>query len=149
MELRLVAVLLLVAVLIALVIFSGPKMRTRTRQPDTEPSGPDLNKRVPRPKRKGPLMEIKAEEDRYRTALRVRAQSAFDCTRDVAAKAGAKRYIWRTCADADVCPICSQKNGRRFAFDKIPAGGHPGDCETCSVGYCRCYAEPVIHHRLG
>ena len=154
MEWRLVAFVLRVVAVVAIVLY--PQRRRNSEKdseinesaPSLEPSPKiiDLNRRVPVPKRRGRTpAQIQADETRYNIEMRARSQYAFERIRGQAGLAGSKRYIWRTCGDADVCSTCAKKEGKRFAWDvPPPRGGHPGDCADCSVGFCRCYAEPVL-----
>lgn len=50
---------------------------------------------------------------------------------------GGDYYFWRTVGDARVRPEHVSRNGQRFAYDKPPAGGHPGEAILC-----RCVSEP-------
>ena len=63
----------------------------------------------------------------------------FEEARSEAVAAGSKEYIWRANRDRDVCMRCRRYNGKRFAWNNPPRGGHPG----CAPG-CRCEAEPVM-----
>ena len=50
---------------------------------------------------------------------------------------GIKHYIWRTSQDERVRPSHQELEGERFAWDKPPSEGHPGEPIQC-----RCTAEP-------
>ncbi len=157
MELRLVLFGLLVGIVMA--IYLWPR-RSRENAPQrgseaaTSRSGAegspdllsvDLNRRVPVPKRRGKSNAQRAADDgKYSEQLRLKSRAAFAQTRANAAKAGSTRYIWRTCGDADVCLFCAGKDGKKFNWDAKPGQAHPGDCEQCSVGHCRCFAEPIL-----
>jgi len=52
---------------------------------------------------------------------------------------GIEEYIWRTCRDGRVCSRCAAYEGKKFRYDSMPPGGHPG----LAAG-CRCYASPVM-----
>jgi len=53
---------------------------------------------------------------------------------------GIKEYIWRTSRDERVRESHRSKNGKKFRWDKPPAGtGHPGEDFQC-----RCTAQPVV-----
>ncbi len=65
--------------------------------------------------------------------------AAFEKNTSEAVNAGSKEYIWRANRDSDVCIRCRRYNGKRFAWNNPPRGGHPG----CAPG-CRCEAEPVM-----
>ena len=93
------------------------------------------------------------KEDEFYTCLEndgpiedyAKTSAAFAKSRDEALKAGSKEYIWRTSKDIDVCLRCRRNNGKRFAWNGEPKGGHPG----CAPG-CRCQAEAVMPlHRPG
>ncbi|WP_394357861.1 phage minor head protein [Metapseudomonas otitidis] len=86
----------------------------------------------PRPKRSDP---------EYYEKLRANAIAAFKRDQANAKAAGFTYYIWRTCKDSRVCPICAQKEGKRFRWDTEPEQGHPGfGCEGEGC-YCRCFAQ--------
>ena len=65
--------------------------------------------------------------------------AAFEKIRSEAVAVGSTVYIWRTSKDSNVCLRCRRLNGKRYAWNNPPLGGHPG----CAPG-CRCRAEPVI-----
>ncbi len=112
-------------------------------QPPPQPEA-DLNKRVRPPRRRGPPEEIKADEGRYLGEMNRMNEALFLRTRAQAMRAGSKKYIWRTCADGDVCPACARNNGKRFSWDAPPGNPFPGRGGTCSVGYCRCFPEAIL-----
>lgn len=102
---------------------------------------------IPRPEDAPPeLFDRVTERDPEKAAQmmrqKARAQSVFSAKQ--AAMAGATHYRWRTAGDGDVCAACATRNGRRFAWAAPPPGGHPGACETCTGGWCRCYAETIV-----
>jgi SPP1 gp7 family putative phage head morphogenesis protein len=51
---------------------------------------------------------------------------------------GVRYYRWRTRGDDRVRPEHAAREGRIFAWDSPPPGGHPG-----TEVNCRCHAEPV------
>lgn len=53
-------------------------------------------------------------------------------------ESGVRYYRWRTRGDDRVRPEHAARDGKIFAWDSPPAGGHPG-----SEVNCRCHAEPV------
>lgn len=78
----------------------------------------------------GPIDYVEDYED---------AVEIFEEAKSEAQAAGSAEYIWRTSKDNEVCLRCRRLNGRRYAWDNPPRGGHPG----CAPG-CRCEAEPVL-----
>lgn len=50
----------------------------------------------------------------------------------------ADTYIWRTQMDDRVRPRHADREGKEFAWDDPPLGGHPGEDYNC-----RCYAETL------
>jgi hypothetical protein len=93
-----------------------------------------------------------AEATSYRTAVaaefakRMRAQNlkSFQNAKEQAKAAGSPGYVWRTSGDGSVCAVCSQNNGKRFAWNDAPNHGHAGVCDACEEGYCRCWCETII-----
>lgn len=65
--------------------------------------------------------------------------AGFEKVKSEAVAAGSTAYIWRTSRDNTVCLRCRRLNGKRYAWNNPPLGGHPG----CAPG-CRCRAEPVM-----
>jgi SPP1 gp7 family putative phage head morphogenesis protein len=53
--------------------------------------------------------------------------------------AGVSHYFWRTMGDNRVRDSHHAREGKRFAWDEPPEGGHPGQDINC-----RCYAEPDL-----
>jgi SPP1 gp7 family putative phage head morphogenesis protein len=53
---------------------------------------------------------------------------------------GLTHFIWATAADERLCPVCAPLDGKRFAWDKPPAVGAPGEVHP----NCRCYADPDV-----
>ena len=104
----------------------------------------DFNVRVRPASRNGTREEVEADAKRYLAEMRLRGFQAFERDRGKARPLGSKLYIWRSCGDGDVCPACAGNNGKQFPWTKAPPSGHPGECETCSVGFCRCYAQAVL-----
>ena len=105
----------------------------------------DRNIRVPVPRRRGRTPEQREADDKeYARQLRLKFTAGFEETRRQAQSIGSKKYIWRSCGDFDVCPVCAKKDGKRFAWDITPKGGHAGCSDSCPEGWCRCYAEPVL-----
>jgi len=88
--------------------------------------------------------EQKADWDRYCREMQAKNRAIFERDRRNASAAGSTQYIWRSCGDEDVCAACATKNGKRFAWNSMPIGGHPGQSGCCPSGWCRCYAEAVI-----
>ena len=56
---------------------------------------------------------------------------------------GITHYIWRTADDDRVRPTHNARDDKKFAWDKPPSDGHPGEPINC-----RCYAEPVFDNLL-
>ena len=126
-------------------VFVWLKRNTTSRKTE-EASDPkvNFNVRVRRPKKSGSAEEIRADEDRYLADMRLRSTQAFLRDRKNAVGIGSKKYIWRTCGDGDVCRACERNEGERFLWEQSPAIGHPGECQVCEIGFCRCYAEAVL-----
>lgn len=61
---------------------------------------------------------------------------------------GVTHYFWSTSGDERVCDHCKEKDGKRFAWDNPPEGGHPGEHKCEGEGYCRCTAIPDLDHLL-
>jgi len=101
--------------------------------------------RVQVPRKKG-----RSEEERrtdwaeYCREMQAKNRATFARDRRNALAADSKKYIWRSCNDEDVCDACAKKNGKRFAWNSSPIGGHPGESDCCPSGWCRCYAEAII-----
>ena len=56
------------------------------------------------------------------------------------ARAGVKKYVWRTAGDVRVRPLHQSYSGKKYSWTKgTPEGLHPG-----MDIMCRCYAEPVF-----
>lgn len=155
MELRLILFLLLIAAVVAIVLVPARRKPSRSDAAAQDPPtvapvpGPDLssinlNQRLPVPKRRGKTPKQIAEEDaQYCAKMRLRSRASFERNRANAAKAHSTHYIWRTSNDADVCPVCKGKEGRKFRWDAKGAV-HPGDCDQCTAAHCRCYPEAVL-----
>jgi hypothetical protein len=88
--------------------------------------------------------ERKADWHQYCQEMQSVFRASFQRDRKNALAAGSTKYVWRSSGDEDVCPACAKKNGRRFAWNSPPVGGHPGESGCCPSGWCRCYAEAVI-----
>lgn len=56
---------------------------------------------------------------------------------------GVTHYFWRTVGDERVRPSHRALNGKRFAWNKPPAVGHPGEPIAC-----RCHADPDLEGLL-
>jgi SPP1 gp7 family putative phage head morphogenesis protein len=54
--------------------------------------------------------------------------------------AGITRYEWMSAGDERTCPACRKNDGRKFAWDRPPKTGHPGEGKLCPNGHCRCTA---------
>jgi hypothetical protein len=67
------------------------------------------------------------------------SRSEFAGERSQAKKVGSTHYIWRSARDGAVCERCANNDGRKFAWNDEPPGGHAG-----AKARCRCYPEPVI-----
>ena len=133
------------AAVVAVLLYSYTRpTRTRTSNVGNELPAVSLNRRVRPPLRHGSPEARAADEARYLTEVRLHHRAAFERDRKNAYLAGSKTYIWRTCADGNVCALCSRKNGKRFRWDVQPDQGHPGACLSCTLGFCRCFAEPVL-----
>ncbi|WP_390885775.1 phage minor head protein [Cupriavidus gilardii] len=79
--------------------------------------------------------------------IRRNAIASFERDKAAATSVGSSKYVWRSCRDEDVCPICAKNDGKKFSWNKVPTHGHPG-YGTCGVhGYCRCYAEAILPTR--
>lgn len=105
----------------------------------------DLNTRVARPRKTGRSKEEqKADWDAYCKKMQAKFKAASERDRRNSLKAGAKRYVWRSCGDEDVCPTCAKRDGKKFSWSSPPSGGHPGESDSCPSGWCRCYAEPIL-----
>src|ERR1700728_4288373 len=108
------------------------------------PSDPAAT-RVPIPRKKGRTTEEqKSDRDHYHQELRAKSMAAFERDRTNALYVGSTKYIWHTCNDEAICAACARKDGKRFAWNSVPIGGHPGESDRCTSGSCRCYAEPTI-----
>ncbi|WP_198173377.1 phage minor head protein [Cupriavidus sp. USMAA2-4] len=88
--------------------------------------------------------EREVAQQRFATEVRKNHIAAFERDKANALAIGSKQYIWRSCGDGDVCPICKKNDGKRFSWHKAPPHGHPGYCACANDGYCRCNAEPVL-----
>jgi hypothetical protein len=80
----------------------------------------------------------------YREGMRTNLRLSAEQLRKGALRAGSKKYIWRTSGDGNVCPECAKNEGKLFAWDEPPIGGHPGETACCSSEWCRCFAEPIV-----
>jgi hypothetical protein len=108
------------------------------------PSDPGAT-RVPAPRKRGRTTEErKGDWDQYCREMRAKSRAIFERDRRNALAAGSTMYIWRSCGDEDVCAACASKNEKRFAWNSIPIGSHPGQSDCCPSGWCRCYAEALI-----
>lgn len=56
---------------------------------------------------------------------------------------GVDGYVWRTMRDNRVRDDHEHRDGHKFAWDKAPPGGHPGEPIQC-----RCYADPDLEPLL-
>jgi SPP1 gp7 family putative phage head morphogenesis protein len=56
---------------------------------------------------------------------------------------GVEGYVWRTMRDNRVRDDHEHRDGQKFAWDKAPPGGHPGEPIQC-----RCYADPDLEPLL-
>lgn len=88
--------------------------------------------------RAAPLQALRA------TALHVSARQAASATEQRQREIGVTHYVWVTGDDADACPACALNNGRVFAWDEPPPGGHPGMRSCCGEAQCRCVAQAVF-----
>lgn len=88
--------------------------------------------------RAAPLQALRA------TALNVSARQAASATEQRQREIGITHYVWVTGDDADACPACARNNGRVFAWDEPPPGGHPGMRSCCGEAHCRCVAQAVF-----
>ncbi len=109
---------------------TDPKMWERTRPPI-------------RNRKKYTSEEIEADADRYKKEMREKFSYISKFDRDRALSIGCKSFIWRTAKDGSVCTECARNEGRRFSYKNPPKIGYPGDHE-CPMGWCRCYAEPIV-----
>ena len=66
-----------------------------------------------------------------------------DLSRQRQTRLGVKHYIWRTSQDERVRPSHAARNGKRFAWNKPPPDGHPGQPIQC-----RCDADPEVSDLL-
>jgi len=108
------------------------------------PSDPGAT-RVRLPRKKGrTIEEQKAGCDQYCREMQAKSRAIFERDRKNALAAGSRIYTWRSCGDEGVCAACAKRNGKQFAWNSLPIGGHPGQSDCCSSGWCRCYAEAVI-----
>lgn len=78
------------------------------------------------------------------TALHVSARQAAGAVQQRQREIGVTHYVWVTGDDAEVCPACALNNGRVFAWDEPPPGGHPGMRSCCGERDCRCVAQAVF-----
>lgn len=85
-----------------------------------------------------PLQALRA------TALHVSARQAASATEQRQREIGITHYVWVTGDGAEACPACALNNGRVFAWDEPPPGGHPGMRSCCGEGPCRCVAQAVF-----
>lgn len=94
--------------------------------------------------RAAPLQALRA------TALQVSARQAAHAVQQRQREIGITHYVWITGDDAEACPACALNNGRIFAWDEPPPGGHPGMRTCCAEGHCRCVAQALFsdeeHH---
>jgi SPP1 gp7 family putative phage head morphogenesis protein len=88
--------------------------------------------------RAAPLQALRA------TALHVSARQAAGAVQQRQREIGITHYVWVTGDDAQVCPACAANNGRVFAWDEPPLGGHPGMRSCCGERHCRCVAQAVF-----
>jgi uncharacterized protein with gpF-like domain len=129
----------------------GMQRQSVTRQQDRPSRATTLNPatRVQRPRKRGRTRaEQEADWKIYCQQMQSTMQASFQRDRQNALSVESTKYIWRSVGDADVCPACAEKNGKRFSWNSAPPGGHPGESESCETGWCRCYAEAVIPNRI-
>lgn len=88
--------------------------------------------------RAAPLEALRA------TALHASARQAASAVEQRQREIGITHYVWVTGDDAEVCPACAVNNGRVFAWDEPPPGGHPGMRSCCGEAHCRCVAQAVF-----
>ncbi len=139
-----ILVLFLLALLVAVAAIAW-FIRTKWRSPISQAKNTlRSSKKVSVPRSKRTEIKIRADEELYLANLRQSGQATFLRDKQNAISIGSRNYIWRTCKDGDVCPTCKKKHGKRFSWETAPSGGHPGFCETCTVGHCRCYAEAEL-----
>ena len=85
------------------------------------------------------------EKQAYWNALRERVSYSFRCDRARAVQLGSKSYVWQSSgADGGACKRCQSLQGKEFAWGSPPEGGHPGESACCEIGWCRCWANPVL-----
>lgn len=53
---------------------------------------------------------------------------------------GITHFIWRVAPDERLCPVCAPLDGNRYAWNKPPKEGLPGDVHP----QCRCSADPDV-----
>lgn len=137
----LLSIILVVLAAAAFVARYRSKQVPRPKAPVTTYSA----ERVPRPRKRGRAKEqIQADQAQYACELRKKATESFEADRERALYIGSKKYIWRTSGDSDVCDVCAKNSGKRFFWRANLAHGHPGECDACPSGHCRCYAEAVV-----
>lgn len=85
-----------------------------------------------------PLQALRA------AALQVSARQAASAAEQRQREIGITHYVWVAGDDAGACPACALNNGRVFAWDEPPPGGHPGMRSCCGEGHCRCVAQAVF-----
>jgi hypothetical protein len=110
------------------------------------PSDPGAT-RVRLPRKKGRTTEQrKADWEQYCGEMQSKSRAILERDRRNALAVGSTKYIWRSCRDERVCAACAAKDGKRFRWNSSPIGGHPGESDSCKSGWCRCYAEAVLHN---
>ena len=101
--------------------------------PIPDPRDWPTSERNPYPKKQGrPEEEFAVDLVRYRHLMRDKFVALEKFSRARAMSAGATHYHWRSCKDGDVCKACAKKDGKRFSYSEVPAGGHPAE-SPCGV----------------
>lgn len=88
--------------------------------------------------RAAPLQALRA------AALHTSARQAASAAEQRQREIGVTHYVWIASDDAGACPACALNNGRVFAWNEPPPGGHPGMRSCCAEQHCQCVAQAVF-----
>ncbi|MEA5104674.1 hypothetical protein [Pantoea sp. S18] len=141
--------ILLIVFVICLIIYKARKKR-RLKKEDIFLSNHEKRKRISYPKAKHKDGRIKTPQEReqdlenYLLDLARAGKDSAKAEKIKHKRLGATHYIWRSADDADTCIECKKNNGKKFAWDRPPKTGHPGEGLCCPRNLCRCYPEAII-----